>query len=134
MSFCSKSFPKIKDFVSKITAEVESAMVVVIDYTSKIKALEMGAGVQAIEAAIPIAGEVGIWIRAALNAITGVATGVKSDAEAIHDYLSTAKTDIAKDGLLVKLAQVAVASSGAAPGEKQSFFDTAVQVHIEGLK
>lgn len=133
MSFCKGGFAKVKDFMKKVTPELEIIMGKITDVTGKIKAIEGNPLAEAIVAAIPIGSEIEGYLNKAMDIIVTGGEKVISCAEKITAWLEN-ETEAGKDMKLVKLAQVSVNIADADQQHSQSFYDTAVQVHIEGLK
>lgn len=132
MSFCSGGFAKVKDFMHKVDDDLVSVMNKVTDVTGKIKAIEGNPTVEVIVSFIPYGTEVEGYLNKAIDLLLNGGNAALSLAQKIVAYLDGATPD-AKDGKLVKLAQVATAAADGNQ-QKQSFYDTAVQVHLEGLK
>lgn len=132
MAFCSGGFAKVKDFMHKVTDELTKVMTEITDVTGKIKAIEGESTVQAIVAALPIGSVIEGYLNQGMDLLVSSGNTALSLAEKIQAWLDGSTPD-AKDAKLVKLAQVstAIADNKQHP---QSFYDTAVQVHIEGLK
>jgi ABC-type bacteriocin/lantibiotic exporter with double-glycine peptidase domain len=132
MAFCSTGFSKAKQFLSQIDGTLETIIEKTTDYTAKIKAIEGTLTVAAIVAAVPVASEVEGYINKGLDVIIGVEQGAKSLAEKLATWLD-GKTEADKNGSLVKLASVATAIAHDNQ-HTESFYDTAVQTHVYGLK
>lgn len=132
MAFCKGGFSKVKDFLHKVTDTLEKLMITITDVTGKIKAIEGNPTVEAIVAAVPLASTIEGYLNAGLEALVKADSAAISFAEKLAAWLEN-ETQDAKDMKLVKLAQkaTAIADNEQHP---QSFYDTAVQVHIEGLK
>lgn len=135
--FCKGGFSKVKDFLSKVTPQLENIIHQTTEWTGKIKALEADPTVDAIEQTIPAASTLVGYANKAIDIIVGIEQNGLSLAAKISDWLS-GLSETARDANLVKLAQVTTAvqaqAEGASQETHQSFYDTAVQVHIEGLK
>lgn len=132
MAFCSGGFAKVKDFMHKVTDELTKVMAEITDVTGKIKAIEGNPSVAAIVALIPSGSLIEGYLNSGMDLLNTYGNEAVSLADKIVAYLDGVTPDL-KDAKLVKLAQVstAIADNKQHP---QSFYDTAVQVHIEGLK
>jgi len=132
MAFCKGGFGAVKSFLQKIDSVLESLINDITIVTGKIKAIEGDPTIEAIIAAIPGGSAIEGYLNDALDILFKATTEADTVDKKILEYL-TGLTPDAADGKLVKLAQVATA---VADGKQhpQSFYDTAVQVHIEGLK
>lgn len=132
MPFCAGGFAKVKSFLLKISEELTTIINDITIVTGKIKAIEGDPTIEAIIAAIPAGSKIEGYLNDGLDILLKGATAAQTLDQKLIDWL-TGQTPDAKDGLLVKLASVATAI---ADGKQhpQSFYDTAVQVHIEGLK
>lgn len=132
MPFCAGGFAKVKSFLEKISEALATVIADITIVTGKIKAIEGDLTIEGIIAAIPGGSAIEGYLNSALDILLKVATEGQTLDQRLLAYLD-GKTPDAQDGDLVKLAQVATAI---ADGKQhpQSFYDTAVQVHIEGLK
>lgn len=132
MAFCKGGFSKVKDFMHKVTNALTTVMEDITKVTGVIKAIEGNPTVEAIVAAIPLGTQIEKWIDEGLATLVSIDQAGLSLAEKITAWLE-GQTPDAKDGMLLKLASkaTAIADDNTHP---QSFYDTAVQVHIEGLK
>lgn len=132
MAFCKGGFSAVKSFLQKIDSVLESLINDITVVTGKIKALEGNLTIQAIISAIPMGTAIEGYLNEALDILYKATVEADTIDKKILEYLNSDTPDL-QDGKLVKLAQVAVA---VADGKQhpQSFYDTATQVHIEGLK
>lgn len=131
MFSCKGGYAKVKSFMHQVDDTLVQTMTTITDITGKIKAIEGDPTVMEIEAIIPKGSEYEATFNTAIDKLsTNVSTGL-SVAERIVALLAGKTTD-AKDGDLLKLASVATAVQDSR--YTQHTYDTAVQVHIEGLK
>lgn len=132
MSFCQGGFAKVKNFLEKISEALTTIITDITVVTGKIKAIEGDLTVEGIIAAIPGGSAIEGYLNDGLDILFKTATGAQTLDQKLLEWLG-GETGDAQDGKLVKLAQV---STAIADGKQhpQSFYDTAVQVHIEGLK
>lgn len=131
LNFCKGGRAKVNAFMHLVDDSLISVMTTVTDVTGKIKAIEGYPTVQQIEDIIPNGHVYATVFDNAVDAVAGVVTGALTVAEKIAAALA-GKTQDGKDGELLKIASKATAI---ADGRyKQHTYDTAVQVHLEGLK
>lgn len=132
MSFCAGGFSAVKKFLQKIDDVLSTLINDITIVTGKIKALESDPTVEAIIAAIPAGSAIEGYLNSALDILFKATTEADTIDKKILEYLNSDTPD-AMDGKIVKLAQVATAVADNQQ-HPQSFYDTAVQVHIQGLK
>lgn len=133
MSFCKGGYAAVKSFLQKIDDVLATAITDITLITEKIKAIEDTLSSAGIIQAIPSGTSAETWLNQALDILLNGAGLAKTFDEKLIGWLSIETTSKARDAKIVKLAQVAVAVSDNQQ-HPQSFYDTAVQVHIEGLK
>lgn len=135
MGFCKRGISVISDFMKKLEP-VEKILTAIIAVTGEIKAILNSATVQQIEAVLAANPKLRKYFHDALVLILGIDIEVEALATTIHGWLKD-KTEYEKNADLFKLASVATGVAHAAEtGELhgESFYDTAIQVHVAGLK
>ena len=132
MAFCKGGFGAVKSFLQKIDSVLESLINDITVVTGKIKAIEGDLTIQAIIAAIPYGTAIEGYLDKGLALLYTATTAADTLDKKILEWLDGELPD-AIDGKLVKLAQMSVAV-GDNKQHPQSFYDTATQVHIQGLK
>lgn len=136
MPFCKGGLKAVKNIVHHITDELEKIIEVVTDITGKIKALEASPAVEAILAIIPGGSAAEAWFNTALDELT--AGLIKGDTLAlkIQAWLDSFDSVPAKNAGVFKLASLASKAADQQPdtGKTESFYDSAVQLHVMELK
>lgn len=132
MAFCQGKMGGVKDFLNKLTPELEAMVAKITTYTGEIKALEANPTAQVILGIIPQGSEAEALLNTGLDVIQGAANVAKSFAEKLSEWLN-AKTQLEVNASLAKLASVSAAQADAKK-QSESFYDTLVQVHVAGLK
>lgn len=130
-NLCPGGLAKLKDFVHKVDDTLQKSIAEITVITGKIKAIEADPSVQQIVDIIPNGSSYEAVFNAAVDRLAAGATAGLSVAEKIVSWLE-GKTEDARDADLLKLASVATAIYD--DRYSQHTYDTAVQVHIEGLK
>lgn len=132
MAFCKGGFAAVKNFLQKIDDTLTTVIADITVVTGKIKAIEATLTAEGIIAAIPGGSNIEAWLNEALDVLYKASTTAKTFDEKLIEWIGAA-TPKAQDAAIVKLASVATAIADKQQ-HPQSFYDTAVQVHIEGLK
>lgn len=132
MKFCKGGFDKARHFMNLIDAGLIETMHAVTTITGKIKAIEGDPTVQAIEAIIPNGSAYVAVFDAAVDRLSGAAQAGLSVAEKIVSLIA-GKAEDTKDAMLLKLASTTTAITDGNRYDQHTY-DTATQVHIEGLK
>lgn len=136
MAFCKGGLAAVKKIVHHITDELEKIIEFVTEITGKIKALEASPAVEAILAIIPGGHVAEAWFNTALDELTGGLIKADTLAEKIQAWLDSFDTEPAKNAGIFKLASLAAkaADTKPDPSKGESFYDSAVQLHVMDLK
>lgn len=132
MSFCQGGFKAVHSFMKKIDDALTTVITDITIVTGKIKDAEASLTGQIIINAIPNGGNMATWLNSALDILYKASTTAQTFDEKLLEWIKPDTPD-AKDAKLVKLASVATAVADNKQ-HPQSFYDTAVQVHVMGLK
>jgi phosphoribosylformylglycinamidine (FGAM) synthase-like enzyme len=131
MSFCKGGFTAVKSFMHKVDEALINTMTVVTDITGEIKSLEGDATVIQIESLIPNGSAYAAAFATAVDKLSaGVEAGLSFAEKFVH--LLAGQSEDSKDATLLKIASLATAAQD--QRYPQHLYDTAVQVHLEGLK
>ena len=131
MAFCKKGAAALHDFLTKVKG-LEPILEKFVDFTGEIKKLPGNPTVQQIDALIPNDSKLQQSFDVALALIIKGAGLLGSFASELSNWLKD-KTEMERNANLFKLASVATAVADEHK-HSESFYDTATQVHIEGLK
>jgi hypothetical protein len=132
MSFCPGGAAKMREFLNKVDTLESNTIDEVTTITGKIKALEGNFAIEALIAIIPNGSKYEAALNSAMDKIVPALKTVQSVTEKISQWLN-GKTDREAGGNLLVLASQTV-SEVDSNKQKDSFYDTATQTHIEGLK
>lgn len=136
MAFCKGGLAAVRNIVKHIDDVLEKVIEEITIVTGKIKALEANPTVEAIIAFIPGGSAIEGFINKGIDELTGVVDDAKSVADKILEWLGAFKTESEKNAGVFKLASLAAKAADSKPAadKTESFYDSAVQLHIMSVK
>lgn len=136
MAFCKGGLAAVRNIVHHITDELEKVIDEITTITGYIKALEQSPAVAVIVALIPAGSAIEGWLNTALDELANVTGTAMTFAEKLQTWLDTEPETPARNMQVWKLASLATkaADKKPEPVKTESFYDSAIQLHIMSNK